>query len=200
MLNGRTIRRILHPPAIRMNKSVFISNELYLKVMRKDYLWKDLVQPGQYAARETVTLKGPKGVIDRVRVLGPSRTESQVEISGTDQFKLGIQAPIRESGKIEDTPGIVLIGTKGPVELERGVIRAWRHIHMAPKDGKQYRLKNRGIVDVRLQGDRTTIVENVLVRITDTSALAMHIDTDEGNAAGVVQESDAEILIPEKKH
>jgi putative phosphotransacetylase len=162
--------------------------------------WKDLVQPGQYAARETVTLKGPKGAIERVRVLGPPRSESQVEISGTDQFRLGIQAPVRESGKIENTPGIVMVGTEDSVELERGVIRAWRHIHMTQKDGKQYRLKNRDIVNVRLQGDRTTIVEDVLVRITKTSALEMHIDTDEGNAAGVPQESDAEILTPDEKH
>jgi len=159
--------------------------------------WKDLLQPGQYAAKETVVLKGPKGVIERVRVLGPPRSDSQVEISGTDQFKLGIQAPVRESGVIENTPGIFMEGPGGSIELEKGVIRAWRHIHMTPHDGKQYKLKNRDVVNVRLKGDRTTIVENVLVRITDTSALEMHIDTDEANAAGVPQESDAEILTPE---
>ncbi len=159
--------------------------------------WKDLIQPGQYAARETVVLKGPKGAIERVRVLGPSRPDSQVEISGTDQFKLGIQAPVRESGTIEHTPGVVVEGPGGSIELERGVIRAWRHIHMTPDDGRQYRLKNRDIVNVRLKGDRTTICENVLVRITDTSALEMHIDTDEANAAGIPQESDAEILTRE---
>jgi putative phosphotransacetylase len=156
--------------------------------------WKDLIQPGQYAAKETVTLKGPKGTIERVRVLGPSRSESQVEISGTDQFKLGIQVPVRESGQLKDTPGIEIIGPEGSVTLDRGVIRAWRHIHMTPDDGRKFKLKNRDVVNVRLKGDRTTICENVLVRITDTSALEMHIDMDEANAAGVPMESDGEVL------
>jgi len=161
--------------------------------------WKDLMQPGQYAAKETVVLEGPKGTIERVRVLGPPRNESQVEISGTDQFKLGIQAPVRESGKLDGTPGIRVQGTNGGVSIERGVIRAWRHIHMTPDDGKEFDLKNRDVVSVRLMGDRTTICESVLVRITDTSALEMHIDTDEANAAGTPIESDGEVLAPTGK-
>ena len=158
--------------------------------------WKDLVQPGQYAAKETVVLEGPKGTIERVRVLGPPRSASQVEISGTDQFKLGIHAPVRESGKLDDTPGIDVGGPNGKVTLERGVIRAWRHIHMTPDDGADFRLKNGNVVNVRLKGDRTTIGEEVLVRVTDTSALEMHIDTDEANAAGVPMESLGEVLAP----
>jgi len=158
--------------------------------------WKDLVQPEQYAAKETVVLEGPQGTIERVRVLGPPRPASQVEISGTDQFKLGIHAPVRESGKLDDTPGIDVGGPNGKVTLERGVIRAWRHIHMTPDDGADFGLKNGDVVNVRLKGDRTTIGEEVLVRVTDTSALEMHIDTDEANAAGVPMESLGEVLAP----
>jgi propanediol utilization protein len=158
--------------------------------------WKDLIQPGQYAATDTVTLTGPKGSIGKVRVLGPPRFESQVEISGTDQFILGIYVPVRESGQLQDTPGIDISGPKGKITLNKGVIRAWRHIHMTQDDGREFKVKNRETVNVRLPGDRTTILENVLVRITDTSALEMHIDTDEANAAGVEMKSDGEVLTP----
>jgi len=179
------------------NRHVHLTTEYIEQLFGPGYelhKWKDLLQPGQYAAKETVTLTGRKGTIERVRVLGPPRPASQVEISGTDQFKLGIQAPVRESGKIEDTPGVEIAGPHGPVMLKKGVIRAWRHIHMTPADGREFHVKNRDIVNVRLKGDRTTICEDVLVRITDTSALEMHIDTDEANAAGVPQESQAEVL------
>jgi putative phosphotransacetylase len=143
-----------------------------------------------------VTLHGEKGTVERVRVLGPARSESQVEISGTDQFKLGVRAPVRESGQLEDTPGIEIVGPGGVVSLNKGVIRAWRHIHMTPQDGSFFKVQNRERINVRLKGDRTTILEDVLVRITDTSALEMHIDTDEANAAGVAQESNGEVLNP----
>ena len=156
--------------------------------------WKDLLQPSQYAAKETVTLHGHKGSIDRVRVLGPARTESQVEISGTDQFKLGVYAPVRESGQLDDTPGIEIEGPGGRISLDRGVIRAWRHIHMTPEDSARFKVQNRERVNVRLQGDRSTVLEDVLIRITGRSALEMHIDTDEANAAGVAQESEGEML------
>ena len=155
--------------------------------------WKTLVQPGQYAAKETVVIKGPKGSIDKVRVLGPPRAETQVEISGTDQYKLGVPAPVRESGKLEDTPGISIIGPHGEIEVDRGVIRAWRHIHMTPEDGRIFRVKDGEVVNVRLQGDRATTLEAVLIRVSDKYALEMHIDTDEANAAGVLQESEGEI-------
>ncbi len=157
--------------------------------------WKDLVQPGQYAAQETVVLKGPKGKIERVRVLGPTRPRTQVEISGTDQFILGIKAPVRESGKLDGTPGVIIEGPAGTVELKEGVIRALRHIHMTPKDGEDFGVKNGDFVKVRLNGDRTTVLEGVLIRITDRSALEMHIDTDEANAAGVPQSSIGEVLL-----
>jgi len=180
------------------NRHVHLSNDHIEQLFGAGYeltKWKDLVQPGQYAAKETVILNGPKGIIERVRVLGPARPQSQAEISGTDQFRLGVYAPVRESGNLEDTPGIEISGPKGKVTLKRGVIRAWRHIHMTPDDGRAFKVKNRELMNVRLKGDRTTILEKVIVRITGTSALEMHIDTDEANAAGIKPESGGEVLL-----
>jgi putative phosphotransacetylase len=157
---------------------------------------KDLFQPSQFAANETVTLVGPVGWIEKVRVLGPLRDVTQVEISGTDQFMLGIQAPVRESGKLEGTPGIVLRGPAGEVSLSQGVIRSLRHIHMLPADADTIGVKNGAHVSVRLMGDRATIAEGVVVRVSPDAALEMHIDTDEANAAGVPAESMGQILIP----
>lgn len=157
---------------------------------------KDLMQPGQYAAEETVTLVGPRASIENVRVLGPARKQTQVEISGTDQFTLGLRAPVRESGQLEGTPGVRLRGPAGEVELETGVIRALRHVHMLPEDAARMGLRNGDRVAVRLAGDRATVAEGVLIRATATSALEMHVDTDEANAAGLPAESTAEILVP----
>ncbi len=157
---------------------------------------KDLIQPGQFAANETVTVIGPKGLLEKVRVLGPERGTTQVEISGTDQFVLGIQAPVRESGNLEGTPGVQLKGPAGQVTLTSGLIRALRHIHMLPADADRIGVRNGAHVSVRLVGDRATIAENVLVRAVPNSALEMHIDTDEGNAAGVPATSTGQILIP----
>jgi len=156
--------------------------------------WKDLIQPGQYAAKEVVALAGEKGKIEKVRVFGPLRKETQVEISGTDQYILGLQAPVRDSGNLEGTPGIRLVGPTGEIAMGQGVIRPLRHIHMAPKDLRRTGVENADLVDVRLNGDRTTICQGVLIRVDETAALEMHIDTDEANAAGVPAESVGELL------
>jgi len=145
----------------------------------------DLSQPGQYACKEQLAIIGPKGRIERVRVLGPTRKYSQVEIAMTEQFKLGVHPPIRESGDIADTPGCTLQGTAGSVELERGVICAFRHIHMTPEDALGYGVRDKSIVRVRISGDRELEFGDVLVRVDPSFALAMHIDTDEANAANV---------------
>ncbi|MDR0886637.1 MAG: phosphate propanoyltransferase [Clostridiales Family XIII bacterium] len=142
-------------------------------------------QPGQYAAEETVTLVGPKGSMNKVRVLGPVRPESQVEISTTDSFQLGIKAPIGESGKISGTPGILVVGPKGQVELKEGVMVAWRHIHLLPEDAAEIGVKDRQIVSVKVDGFRGGFLGNVLIRVSDTSAKEMHIDVDEANAFGI---------------
>jgi acetate kinase len=144
-----------------------------------------LSQPGQFACEEKVVLVGPKGKVERVRVLGPERPYSQVEIAMTEQFKLGIHPPIRESGDIADTPGIVLEGPNGSVTLERGVICAMRHIHMSPEDAIRTGVRDRYVVRVVVQGERELTFGDVMIRVDPNFALAMHIDTDEGNAANI---------------
>jgi acetate kinase len=146
---------------------------------------KDLSQPGQFACAETVTLVGPKGEIKEVRVLGPERGRTQVEIAKTDQFKLGLTVPVRPSGQIEGSPGITLQGPKGSVELKEGVIMAARHIHMTPEDAKAFGVQDRWVVRVKIDGDRELIYGDVLVRVSPKYALAMHVDTDESNAANL---------------
>jgi acetate kinase len=145
----------------------------------------DLSQPGQFACKEQLTVAGPKGKIERVRVLGPTRKATQVEIAMTEQFKLGVHPPIRESGDIKDTPGCTLEGPAGSVTLERGVICALRHIHMTPADALSYGVRDKSFVRVRVAGDREMVFGDVLVRVDPNFALAMHIDTDEGNAANI---------------
>lgn len=145
----------------------------------------DLSQPGQFACKEQVNLIGPKGRIERVRVLGPVRKATQVEIAMTEQFKLGVQPPVRESGDLAGTPGCTLEGPAGRVALERGVICALRHIHMTPADALRYGLRDKCFVRVRIAGDRELIFGDVLVRVDPNFSLAMHLDTDEGNAAGI---------------
>lgn len=145
----------------------------------------DLSQPGQYACREQVTLVGPKGRVERVRILGPVRKATQVEIAMTEQYKLGIHPPIRESGDLDKTPGITLEGPAGRVTIDRGVICALRHIHMTPEDALRYGVKDRSTVRVRVAGDRELVFGDVLVRVDPKFRIAMHIDTDEGNAANL---------------
>ena len=145
---------------------------------------KPLSQPGQFLSKERVRLIGPKGVLDNVAVLGPARPESQVEISLTDARVLGITAPVRNSGDVNETPGVILASPNGIVGLEKGVIVASRHIHMGPGDAVRFGLKDNDRVRVRMDSTRPVVMEDVLVRISDNSDLAMHIDIDEGNACG----------------
>lgn len=145
----------------------------------------DLSQPGQYACKEQLTIVGPKGRIERVRVLGPARKATQVEIAMTEQFKLGIHPPIRESGDIEGSPGCTLEGPAGSVTIEKGTICALRHVHMTPADALRYGLKDKSTVRVRVPGDRELLFGDVRIRVDPSFALAMHIDTDEANAANL---------------
>jgi acetate kinase len=145
----------------------------------------DLSQPGQYACKEQLAIVGPKGRVERVRILGPVRKYTQVEIAMTEQFKLGIHPPIRESGDIADTPGCVLESSNSRVQIDRGVICALRHIHMSSEDALRYGVRDKSFVRVRINGNRELIFGDVLVRGDPSFKLAMHIDTDEGNAANV---------------
>jgi acetate kinase len=143
----------------------------------------DLSQPGQYACEEAVNLVGPRREIPRVRVLGPTRDGTQVEISRTEEFQLGINAPVRMSGDLDGSPGLVLKGPAGEVKLDQGVIIAQRHVHMTPEDALLFGLQDKDVVMVRVEGQRELIFGDVMVRVNPEYALEMHVDTDEGNAA-----------------
>lgn len=144
---------------------------------------KELSQPGQYACQERLTIVGPKSSLENVVILGPYRSATQVEISVTDARKLGIPGVIRQSGDIEDTPGCTLIGPKGQIELEKGVIVAKRHIHMTPLDAVRAHVKDNDIVFVITTSyERSLIFSDVVVRVSPSFKLAMHVDTDEANA------------------
>jgi len=155
---------------------------------------KQLSQPGEFAAEETLTVVGPKGALENVRVLGPLRNKTQVEISLTDGFKLGIKPPVRNSGNLESTPGAVLVGPAGTLVLEEGVILAARHIHMNSADAERYGLRDGQRVRVRFGGVRGLVMENVIVRVKPTYKLELHVDTDEANAALLTNGSEVEIL------
>lgn len=147
--------------------------------------WRGLSQPGQYVAAETVILAGPKGSLEGVRVLGPAREQSQAELSTSDTYKLGIPAEVRESGDIQGTPGITVIGPEGSVQLDEGVIIAKRHIHMRPEDAEQFQVYDGDIVHVKADGERSLIFDQVVVRVNKNFTLDFHIDFEEANAAGL---------------
>ena len=149
---------------------------------------RDLSQPGQFVCEERVDLVGPKRTISNVVILGPERAASQVEIALTDCFNLGVIAPVRESGDIEGTPGITLRAANGnEITLEKGVIVAKRHVHMTPADAAAFGVEEKQIVKVEIDtgAGRKLIFDDVVVRVSEKFALAMHIDTDEANAASV---------------
>ena len=145
---------------------------------------RPLSQPGQWVAKERVTVKGPKGEFSNVAVLGPERKEGQVEISLTDGRILGIQPPIRPSGSVKDSPGAVLKGEKGEVQLSQGVIAAQRHIHMTPRDAAHFGVQDKQLVQLRTYTARPLIFSDVLVRVSDQFATRVHLDFDEANACG----------------
>lgn len=145
-----------------------------------------LSQPGQFSCEEKLAIVGPRGRIERVRVLGPYRQASQVEISRTEALKLGIDPPIRASGHLQGTPGIRLEGPAGAVELQQGVICALRHIHMTPDDAREFGLRDGDLASVSIGGgERSLVFGSVLARVHPASSLELHIDTDEANAAGI---------------
>ena len=146
---------------------------------------KDLSQPGQFVCEEKLTIVGPRSEL-KASILGPERKAAQVELSLTDARTLGVEALIRESGDIDGTSGIKLVGPCGEVEIEKGVIAAKRHIHMTPEDARNYGVNNGDIVNVKVETEERSIVfGDTVIRVNPNFALAMHIDTDEGNAAGI---------------
>ena len=145
---------------------------------------RPLSQPGQWVAKERVTVVGPKGQFHNVAVLGPERKEGQVEVSLTDGRILGIQPPIRASGSVENSPGAILIGPCGEVTLQQGVIAAQRHIHITPEDAQTFGVRDKQIVKLQTYTDRPLIFEDVLVRVSKDFATRVHLDFDEANACG----------------
>ena len=147
---------------------------------------KDLSQPGQFASNEKVTIVGPKGEM-AASILGPERKENQVEVSLTEARKLGIAAPVRESGDLAGTPGCKLVGPKGELEIDCGVIAAKRHVHLTPEDAEKFGLKDKQIVSVEIDPGtgRKLVFGDVVCRVRADFATAMHIDTDESNAAAI---------------
>ncbi|MGU3469552.1 phosphate propanoyltransferase [Paenibacillus sp. D51F] len=156
--------------------------------------FKPLSQPGQFAANETVAVSGPKGSFPKVRILGPARKSTQLEISRTDAFATGIKAPVRESGNISGSAGVTITGPAGEVTIEEGVIVAARHIHFHTDDAEKWGIQDQQQLKVRVGGERGLVFENVIARVSPSFALDMHIDTDEANASGAQTGDTAEII------
>lgn len=171
------------------NRHIHLSREHVEKLFGTGYTLtpiKDLSQPGQYACKETLTIVGPSmRPIENVRVLGPERKASQVEISATDSYVLKVKPPVRESGSIKGSAPIRIIGPKGVVELSEGCIIANRHIHMSPSDAKRFGLSDGDYVSCEVTGTRRTKWYDVQVRAHESFVLEMHIDTDDANAVGI---------------
>lgn len=155
---------------------------------------KDLSQPGQYACEERVTVVGPKRELKNVIILGPARNATQVELSLTDARTIGISVPVRESGDIAQSGGCKIVGPCGEIEITEGVIAAKRHIHMTPEDAQRLGVSDKEIVSVRIHSERSLVFGDVVVRVSPKFALAMHIDTDESNAACAFGECRGEIV------
>ncbi|MDR2014305.1 MAG: phosphate propanoyltransferase [Azoarcus sp.] len=179
------------------NKHLHLSEQDLAKLFGEEYKlspYKTLIQPGQYAANEQVDIHGPKGSFKNIRIIGPTRPQTQVEVSLTDARALGIEPPVRESGKLEGSPGVKLVGPKGEVELKSGAIVALRHIHLSPEQAREAGLQDKDLVDVKTSGKRPLIFEDVLIRSGEGHFREFHIDTDEANAAGIANNDEAEII------
>lgn len=159
--------------------------------LTKDF---DLSQPGQFAAKERVSIEGPKGVIHNVRVLGPVRAATQVEISRTDAMKLGLTPPVRQSGDIANSASIKLINQRQEIMIEQGVIIAQAHIHMTEEDARVFEVNNNELVSVEVDSERPVTFRGVVVRVSNDFSLEMHIDTDEANAGFIEQQAKGRIV------
>ena len=160
---------------------------------------QELSQPGQFLCNERVRVIGPKGIIENVAVLGPPREQSQVEISITDARQIGTNAPVRQSGDLVNTPGVILASENGIVGLEEGLIIAGRHIHMTPEDAKRFNVKDKEKVCVHMNSIRPAVFEDVLIRTNDNFKLAMHIDFDEANGCGWNADATCKIIKDDKE-
>ena len=193
-IGGNSMKKLV--PVGLSNRHIHLSKEHVEALFGEGYeltVLKDLSQPGQYAANEKVKVIGPKGEMV-ARILGPARKATQLEISITDSFALGVKPMVRNSGDVEGTPGVKLVGPAGEVELEKGVIVAARHIHMHTTDAENFGLNDKDVVSIRTEGERGVVFNNVLVRVHETYALDCHLDVDEGNAAALRNGDMVEII------
>lgn len=193
--HGENVEKTI--PIGTSNRHIHLSEKDLKALFGETYpltLQKPLSQPGQFAAHETVTLVGPKGRIEHVRILGPVRKSTQAELSVTDCYKLGIKPVIRDSGQHEGTPGLQIVGPQGSVRLESGVLVARRHIHLHTRDAEEWSLKDGDRVSVKLQSQRPLILEDVLIRVSDQYHKEMHLDLDEANAALIDAQSQGVLM------
>ncbi|MCX8013210.1 MAG: phosphate propanoyltransferase [Rectinema sp.] len=180
------------------NRHIHVSREDLDILFGKGYQLtktKDLIQPGQFACAETVTIKGPKGQFEGVRILGPERKETQCEILASDVFKLGVpNCPVRESGQLDGSTPFEVIGPAGSIRKEKGLIIAKRHIHFDPESAARFGVVDKQLVSLKVGGERGAIFLNVVCRVHPTYALECHLDFDEGNAAGIASGAIGEIV------
>ena len=196
----KTGRRFV--PAAGSNRHIHVSAQDLEALFGRGYALKPeraLSQPGQYAAGETVSIAGPKGRIDQIRVLGPARGKTQIEILTTDAFRLGISPVVRLSGDIEGTPGATIIGPAGSIELSSGVIIAMRHVHISPEQAAWLGLQNGDLVSIRKDGVRALVFEAVPVRCGEGHNLELHLDLEEANAGSIKNGELLEIVSVVKK-
>ncbi len=179
---------VRHVHLTKEHLELLFGKNYFLEVLR------ELSQKGEFASRTTIKIKGPKGEIDRVRVLGPTREYTQVEISKTDAYKLGLNPPVRESGDIKGSSPITLVGTRGEIILKEGCIIATRHLHLTSNDAKRMGLKSDSKVCLLIRGFKGGILHNVSLKISDNYVLECHLDTDDGNAF-LIQQGDYGTII-----
>lgn len=185
-------------PIETSGRHVHLSKKDLEKLFGKGYKlkkMKDLYQPSDFAAEETVNIQGDGDRVLKLRIIGPVREKTQVELSKTDAIFLGMAVPIRESGDIKGTPGAVLIGPQNKVKIKEGVINSQRHIHCSEKEAKKFGLKNKSFVSVHIDGPGSATFHNVLVKSGKNYKLCMHLDTDEGNAVGIIRQGKGKIII-----
>lgn len=191
------LKAYVNVPIGTSNRHIHLTEQDFKKLFPYENLTikKMLTQPGEYASEETLSVIGPKGELKNVRILGPFRKQSQVELSMTDARQIGLQVPIRMSGDIDNTPGVILKSKYGELELKEGAIVAKRHIHMTTRDAELLNLTGRESVSVEVKtDDRTLIFEECMLRVSDNFVFEMHIDTDEANAAGITSTTYGKII------
>ena len=197
-----TLQKPKQVPIAASNRHIHLSPQHVERLFGQGYQLtkqKSLSQLNQFAAKETVTLIGPKGKIQNVRVLGPARGRTQVEVSLFDGFTLGVKPPIRNSGDIEGTAPITIQGPRGQIQIQEGLICAARHIHMHTSDAEAFCVSNGDIVQIKTSGERGVIFTNVLIRVSPKYKLEMHIDIDEANSANIKNGQLGEIVCVESK-